>query len=1000
MERNHLPRVEWLRLIGTSTVGSLLAISVAFSAGWDPGDFDELPDECLTIGSIQGVPVPRGQLFVGETIVIDADHVKLVNEAHNCDNYHASIPEFTWDVNGPPGSTATLVGTDTLTPELTIDEPGPYTVFLTPCPLGCSIPAIGDIPPQEPIQRSFNTARRPAVETVPMLPPVCDGAPDGTCMPATEPFFFDQDEVDDKCLDGGGLLDPQWVTVEPTIFADDYASGINLAAAYGIPSSSAQMQAPGEIQAVEGFVRESKISSSDSRLNHDTQDVNYDVVLDPIHRRFLYQSEDRDLMTIGQDGLPTYKSMHNEWEHGEFNLNYAPTASDRVSSWGHWIHDCGHAPFVTEIHAPVGVVAHRKRAVPIPPDQDFDFDGVLGSVGTGVWVPGVISEVWFNRVAGKMGAAHETSLAQPCCTGRGLLYDCPDGSIRPCDSLCPDGSFGEPREIEITSSGGGPGQQRICQPFQRERIFSFNIYLPRSPKQVLEEAGVTDLPEIPLYVGRLGGTIPQDRIDIERIDAGGSTRLHVRLDLRDSGVEPETLRIASAWVYPDAGNWGLRRWRFQIPQITVFEDADGLLRRSGEWNLWVTLNNARTTTGHREWTMVIDQDVDSGDELRFGGRPWSTGPDVSADRSLGPDLLLFDAVRFPEQRIHFGASGYEYDGSVRSQDKLELVALPLVPQELSTFTDNVCKPNTTINPLTAQVCGRYRVYFDITDEGPVGGAVLSEGALALVDAYTDPAVFDCPVDDDVCPPVLITEFPDRLLDPTWHPVDLEPGDDEAPFSITDTPLFELQEVEENAMMDASPQVIAERVNASDLEKVDTWLRDLRGVVDAEYGELPEVLLDVQGLRAAIPPGLWHSHFGDLPHPPSAPGASPRRMTGGVHFETPSGGRVSAQIGLHCDPVRFPNQLNLQWDDDNSFELDLITNVECDEAPEPMVRYRGMGVGRFNGAPGAVIEWTLEDNDEPGRRGDRLDVIIHGPDGEVVLEESTLLDGGNLQGHLQ
>lgn len=133
-------------------------------------------------------------------------------------------------------------------------------------------------------------------------------------MPATEPLRFSQSSVDDKCQDGGGILDPAWITVFPTITADDYASGSALAGRLGIPSAGPNIQAADEVQAVEGFVSKALISSGDNRLNHASQDFIYNVRLDPIHRRFLYASEDRDPRIFDADGNVSFVEMHNKWE--------------------------------------------------------------------------------------------------------------------------------------------------------------------------------------------------------------------------------------------------------------------------------------------------------------------------------------------------------------------------------------------------------------------------------------------------------------------------------------------------------------------------------------------------------------------------------------------------------------------------------------------------------------------------------------------------------------
>jgi hypothetical protein len=60
-------------------------------------------------------------------------------------------------------------------------------------------------------------------------------------------------------------------------------------------------------------------------------------------------------------------------------------------------------------------------------------------------------------------------------------------------------------------------------------------------------------------------------------------------------------------------------------------------------------------------------------------------------------------------------------------------------------------------------------------------------------------------------------------------------------------------------------------------------------------------------------------------------------------------------------------------------------------------HRGSGTGRFDGAGGYTIEWTLTDEGEPGR-SDGWSIVVRDPAGQVVLSEDGSLNGGNHQAH--
>ena len=99
----------------------------------------------------------------------------------------------------------------------------------------------------------------------------------------------------------------------------------------------------------------------------------------------------------------------------------------------------------------------------------------------------------------------------------------------------------------------------------------------------------------------------------------------------------------------------------------------------------------------------------------------------------------------------------------------------------------------------------------------------------------------------------------------------------------------------------------------------------------------------------------------------------------------------------------PN-LQVNWNG-NRFHLANLTSSSCsDDAniqPTPPAAgfdtYTGRGVGSYNNAPGATIEFTFTDAGEPGR-DDTATIKITDASSTVVLNVSGKLRNGNHQAH--
>jgi hypothetical protein len=417
-------------------------------------------------------------------------------------------------------------------------------------------------------------------------------------LEVTAPTDFE--DASEKCDGGGGVKDPQWVTVNPWRGPQDY-------------------------ELLEGRVIQSRISRQDNPLNHHSQDQTFHVDPDPPYRR---------LLALGQ------RDLEIEWERNHLPEPFWPTPGDRVSVYGYWIHDCGH-DFKTEIHPLVMIAVQRPRPIEIPENVLFRFlapiggDPVVSNIGSNVYVPGIVTDIWFNQNSGEItDNCSTTGLHQPYA---GQL----DSAVLIRSQCIP------------TPFRGGPS------PLNRR--FEFNIYLPPNPEVLVRAQGLTPHP-IPFFRQTLEhpfGAAEGPEPTIEFMSAGNVDFLKVTVDLSSFTGAQYARRIVAGWVYPSPDNWGLKTWKLRLNSLDVHNDGDGSLRGDGNWRFWVNTNNT-----DQEWTKLFDCDGCVHGTENFAGRPWQTGSlaEVLPDRSLGPDLLLF-----PSQRIWVHTSGFE-DDTVVSDD--------------------------------------------------------------------------------------------------------------------------------------------------------------------------------------------------------------------------------------------------------------------------------------------------------------------------------------------
>jgi hypothetical protein len=588
----------------------------------------------------------HGFEVAGFNVQIDASSSKIVFTNDRCITRLAPFNSFQWDlVARPSRSNASLTETRTFKPNLFLDVIGDYRIRFTACPTGCS--AFGqsvDAVSEEVVVTAQSDLVIPP-ETVPILP-----------SSATTPDTRTPTDGRAKCGFGPGdgenpffLQSPEWVTVNSFKGPEDY-------------------------QTLEGWVAWSRASDEDNELNHSSHDVDFFVLPDPRLTHLLPAD-------LSQPGVEV------EWERNEIREFNWPSFGDRVSIFGYWVHDCGHAPFDLEIHPPVGVVVQRARPILIPKERQFTFTpcspesklpcpAVQNSLGTDVIVPGIVSDIFFSRHGGDLKESCDTTTlhqpAQPV-------------PIHPIPGPCIGGSS------------------------SLNRTFEFNIYLPTDPRIVQARLGRT-VNRVQIYHEVLPGSGPEPQI--QEVREGDVQFLHVTLDLRGFEGEMYSRRMVAGWALPSPDNWGLRAWRLSVSSLTIHDSGD--VTGDGDWRLWVNTNNA-----NHEWTRVLDCEscINEGEVTGLpsllGRAPWETGP----TGVLGPDILLF-----PKQGIQVHASAYETDLAL--DDDRGIVMLTQ-PQEARSYrTRSCCGDNSA-----------FTLNYSIAPGPPVPRPALTAEAQALFDNY-------------------------------------------------------------------------------------------------------------------------------------------------------------------------------------------------------------------------------------------------------------------------
>jgi hypothetical protein len=134
-----------------------------------------------------------------------------------------------------------------------------------------------------------------------------------------------------------------------------------------------------------------------------------------------------------------------------------------------------------------------------------------------------------------------------------------------------------------------------------------------------------------------------------------------------------------------------------------------------------------------------------------------------------------------------------------------------------------------------------------------------------------------------------------------------------------------------------------------------------------------------------------------------------RFTGGGNVVIPGGYKLTKGFTIHCD-LLLSNNLQINWrKGKGNFHLgEHLTTVECSDDPAitqappdaPVDTIVGTGIGRYNGADGYSITFTLRDFGEPGKEDQAGFLIFETANpGNVVLDVPVqTIRRGNIQAH--
>lgn len=127
-----------------------------------------------------------------------------------------------------------------------------------------------------------------------------------------------------------------------------------------------------KLRSATGDVANVRVASNDTPANHDSHDLDFNLVLDPNQEDLLSFIQSHSIGIEWETGMDALVDQKGEGKR-TFPKWIWPSAGDRAWVEGHWILDCGHPDksydpwvFRSEIHPPRAVAVMRDQAAPLP----------------------------------------------------------------------------------------------------------------------------------------------------------------------------------------------------------------------------------------------------------------------------------------------------------------------------------------------------------------------------------------------------------------------------------------------------------------------------------------------------------------------------------------------------------------------------------------------------------------------------------------------------------
>jgi hypothetical protein len=302
----------------------------------------------------------------------------------------------------------------------------------------------------------------------------------------------------------------------------------------------------------EGIVMASHVTHEDFPFNHDSHDMCFFIAPDPPYQNMM---SDANGMHGGQ------RTLEVEWETKYFPAGYWPAPGDRAWVIGRHIFDCGHPPYRTEIHPPVGVAFTRTAPMIFPGESD----PVIANK----------THIFFGNQGGyfvdKVG-------------GTDYVFNVP---------MPPGGGRGATPKVRVLQRPGGRMPEPVLTPKIVNGQQMVEVKIPLS--------GVAD----PTVRWNLYEWIPRVRRQMSGLTWPPIDR--PRNAFTYSAV------VATAWNPGPAaarlgGRPGVRYLRVTFQSVKVHNDREGAVSGKGEWNMQFRANG--------EWIQFPERNVKSGDTIQ------------------------------------------------------------------------------------------------------------------------------------------------------------------------------------------------------------------------------------------------------------------------------------------------------------------------------------------------------------------------------------------------